>query len=75
MEIKSVIGAACTYLAVISFDVSAALIANGDFTTDTATGMDWLDPSFTLGMSVEAALAVYGVEDGPKGPQIWQVAT
>ena len=35
----------------------AALINNGTYTTDTATGLDWLDLSSTTGLSMEAALA------------------
>ena len=50
----------------------AALIANGDFTTDTDTGLDWLDHSVTAGLSfnqVTAELGAGGLFEG------WQVAT
>lgn len=50
----------------------AALVALGDFTTDTDTGMDWLDLDQTLGMSfdqVNAELGTGGLFEG------WQVAT
>ena len=63
-------------LAVILLTLSgashAAIIANGDFTTDTGTGLDWLDHSFTLGLSfnqVTAELGAGGLFDG------WSVAT
>ena len=36
----------------------AALIANGDFTIDTDTGLDWLDLGLTDGLSVNQALAL-----------------
>jgi len=35
----------------------AALIDNGTYTTDTASGLDWLDLSLTTGISMEDALA------------------
>ena len=50
----------------------AALVALGDYTTDTDTGLDWLDHSLTAGMSldqVNAQLSVGGLFEG------WQVAT
>jgi hypothetical protein len=50
----------------------ATLVALGDYTTDTDTGMDWLDLDLTLGMSfnqVNAELGAGGLFEG------WQVAT
>ena len=50
----------------------AALVALGDYTTDTDTGLDWLDLDLTLGMSfnqVNAELGAGGLFEG------WQVAT
>ena len=50
----------------------AALVAYGDFTTDTDTGLDWLDLDLTLGMSfnqVNAELGAGGLFEG------WQVVT
>jgi len=50
----------------------AALVALGDYTTDTDTGLDWLDLDLTLGMSfnqVNAELGAGGLFDG------WSVAT
>ena len=50
----------------------AALVALGDYTTDTDTGLDWLDLDLTLGMSfnqVNAELGTGGLFEG------WQVAT
>jgi len=36
---------------VLSASVNAALIDNGDYTTDTDTGLDWLDLTYTDGIS------------------------
>jgi hypothetical protein len=50
----------------------AALIANGDFTTDTDTRLDWMDHSFSVGLSldqVNAELGAGGLFEG------WSVAT
>ena len=50
----------------------AALVALGDYTTDTDTGLDWLDHSFTLGLSfnqVTVELGASGLFEG------WSVAT
>jgi hypothetical protein len=52
--------------------VQAAIIANGDFTTDTDTGLDWLDLDLTLGLSTNQVIAqtsLGGTFDS------WQVAT
>ena len=38
----------------------AALINNGDFTTDDVSGLQWLDLSFTDGMTYNQALSTYG---------------
>lgn len=38
----------------------AALIANGTFTHDTETGLDWLNPQFTAGQSYDAVEAGWG---------------
>lgn len=58
-------------LIVFSSTANAALIDNGDYTTDTISGLDWLDLSFTEGLSyndVSDGLA-YGDE-----PQGWRMA-
>jgi hypothetical protein len=55
-----------------TINVQASIIAMGDFTADTDTGLDWLDHSFTLGMSfdqVTVELGAGGLFDG------WSVAT
>jgi hypothetical protein len=50
----------------------AALVAHGDYTTDTDTGLDWMDHQISVGMSFNAVLA----ELGPGGLfEGWQVAT
>ena len=39
----------------------ASIIANGAFTTDTATGLDRMDHSLTAGMSLDQAYAQQGI--------------
>jgi len=48
--------AACALVA-ISFDVAAALVDNGSFTTDSESTLDWLDLTVTNNLSMEDALA------------------
>lgn len=55
-----------------SASVQAAIIANGDFTTDTGTGLDWLDLDLTLGLSTNQVSAQTGLGGAFDG---WQVAT
>jgi len=45
---KSIFGAVCACLAVISFNINAALTDNGIHTTDNNTGLVWLDLSETF---------------------------
>lgn len=42
---------------IISTTTNAALIDNGTFTTDTSTGWDWLDLSYTLSYSYNELIA------------------
>jgi hypothetical protein len=44
-------------LVVLAAPVQAALVDNGSFTTDTASGLDWLDLSATGDLSMADALA------------------
>ncbi|MDQ8183179.1 VPDSG-CTERM sorting domain-containing protein [Pelagicoccus sp. SDUM812005] len=44
-------------LAFSSFQAQAVLIDNGDYTTDTETGLDWLDMSFTIGKTYNDVLS------------------
>ncbi len=44
-------------LCFVFVSADAALIDNGTYTTETASGLDWLDLSLTTGMSMEDALA------------------
>ena len=50
----------------------AALVALGDYTTDTDTGLDWLDHSLTAAMSIDQVNAQLGVGGLFEG---WQAAT
>ena len=47
-------------LVMASTSVSAALVKNGTFTTDTATGLDWLDLTQTDGMSYQSVYSQLG---------------
>ena len=51
MAFKSIVVATYTCLAFISFNASAALIDNGTYTTDTDSGLDWLDLTETTGIT------------------------
>jgi hypothetical protein len=44
-------------LVFIASGANASLIDNGSYTTDTVSGLDWLDLSATVGQSVTAALS------------------
>ena len=57
MVFKSIIGATCACLAVISFNATASLIDNGTITTDDRTGLEWLDLTDTVGMSYDQVTA------------------
>ncbi len=59
-------------LLIITSSVNAALIDNGDFTTDSISQRDWLDLSFTDNMSYEAVMAETGVGGDFEG---WTIAT
>ena len=47
-----------TIALIISTSSNAALINNGTYTTDDATGLDWLDLSITAGQSYNSVLAL-----------------
>ena len=72
MVFKSIIGTACACLAMVSFNVNAALIDNGTYTSDDVSGLDWLDVTETAGLSyndVQTQLAIRGLYEG------WMYAT
>ena len=64
MVIKSISGAICTCLVVLSFNVSALIIDNTSYTTDTDAKLDWLDltdsRAFGKSYSEVLALTMYG---------------
>ena len=74
MAIKSIIGATCVCLAIVSFNVSAALISANDsffgvdsLTIDTSTNLAWLDLSITEGISfneISGELGIGGIYYG-----------
>lgn len=71
MDIKSGLNAAVIGLSILATTAHAALIDNGSFTTDTQTGLDWLDGDLTLGQSYDSVIGGYGgyISDG------WRYAT
>ena len=54
---KLLLGA--TILLLVSVQVNAEIVDNGDWTTDTSSGLDWLDLDLTLGMSLATAATTY----------------
>lgn len=64
-NIKYILGALALAFSSIS---NALIVDNGDWTIDTASGLDWLDLTFTDDMSVDEALSTFA-NDG------WQLAT
>ena len=60
MVFKSIIGATCACLAVVSFNVSAAIIEIGGYQYDEETGLEWLDLTFTAGMTLSEAIDTHG---------------
>ncbi len=59
MNIKST--ALAIILFALSINANAALINNGTYTTDSATGLDWLDLSLTNSMSYDQVSSQFGV--------------
>ncbi len=57
---------------IISTDVSALLIDNGSYTTDSESGLDWLDLTETIGMSYNDVSSQFGYGGLFEG---WQYAT
>jgi hypothetical protein len=55
-KVKLILGA---LVLLMSGQVNSALIDNGDWTTDTSTGLDWLDLNLTYAMSVDTASSTY----------------
>ena len=79
MVYKSIIGATCACLAVVSLNVNAAIISvdwksTGDdlITRDTVSGLDWLDLTVTDNMSFNQATAELNVGGLFEG---WRYAT
>lgn len=56
MKKSRLLGAVCACLAIQSFNVGAALIDNGTYTTDDVSKLNWLDLSITDGQSYNQAL-------------------
>ena len=61
-----------TVLLAMSFQVSASLIDNGDFTTDTSSGLDWLDLTVTVNRSYNDITSKLGAGQEFEG---WRYAT
>ena len=60
MNIKSLTVA----VLVLSSNVNSALIDNGGYTTDDVSGLDWLDLTFTTGVSYNDASLGFGTYEG-----------
>jgi len=60
MKKSPLLSVVCACLLVATFNAKAALIDNGQYTTDTASGLDWLDLTETDGMSFDAVAAQLG---------------
>ena len=80
MVFKSIIGATCACLAVVSFNVSAAVVSADWLTTvgdnlithDTVSKLDWLDLTETNGLSYNYVSGQFGVGGQFDG---WRYAT
>ena len=67
MVIKSIIGAACTCLLVVSFNANASIISvdwkvsdDNSITRDTTSGLDWLDLTETSNRSYNDVSTKFG---------------
>ena len=56
----------------VTLNANAAIVDNGTYTTDTGTGLDWLDVTATLGLSYNQVVAELGAEGAYDG---WRYAT
>ena len=75
---KKTLGFLVINAAVISFspNATAVLMDNGDTTVDTATGLEWLDLTKTVGLSINQALATgFVTSDGFSHATVAQVNT
>ena len=59
-------------LSVLTLSANASLIGNGNYTTDTATGLDWLDLTKTIGRSYSDISSKFSVAQEFEG---WRYAT
>lgn len=78
MNVKSFVGVTCTFLVSVSFNTSAELIDNGFYTTDTETGLDWLDLTQSTNRSwsdVTSQFSVGGDFEGWRYAQLGEVIT
>ncbi len=71
MGIKSIVGAACACLMVVSFSANSAIIDNGTYTTDTATDLDWLDVTASINRSYNDVVTQFGIGGDYEG---WRYA-
>ncbi len=62
MKIKLILGA--SILLLVSVQANASIIDNGDRTTDSVSGLDWLDVTFSMNRSYDEVSAQFG--DGIK---------
>jgi len=72
MKKSYLLGAVCACLTVISVNANAAIIDNTTYTTDTASGLDWLDLTETVGRTYDDISSKFGSGQEFDG---WRYAT
>ena len=70
MNIRNFFLASCLF--VLSISANAAIVDNGTYTTDTVSGLDWLDLTETRGLSYDYISSKSGVGQDFEG---WRYAT
>ena len=70
--IKATMFAVCLLVSTASNSASIDIIDNGDYTTDSISGLDWLDLTITRGMSYNQVIADINFEGTLSG---WRYAT
>ena len=69
---RTLIAACSAFMLLGSFPAPAAIINNGTYTTDTATGLDWLDLTASIGLSYNNVSSQFGAGGAFAG---WRYAT
>jgi hypothetical protein len=69
---RTIIAALCGFMLFGAVPARASIIDNGTYTTDTATGLDWLDVTASIGLSFNQVSAQFGASQQFEG---WRYAT